>query len=278
MEGSVKPTEPGTAATAVTPATAGAGEREGSSHIALIVAGFVYGVVIYLTLFADPGTFTSLIEEDRWIEGPGSLALLAGSIFFFLSFRASRRLGEHKIKQLVLISLAVLFFVGFGEEISWGQRIIGYGTPEAVDHASSQRELNLHNLKSVDGILNPDKLFQLFWFGFGFVLPLLATLSRSAREWLGRFLPIVPLGVGLVLVANQFMAWGARSFFDDRFYNGDGFGLHYSVFEMKESVAEMALGIGAYCVYAGYRRSRRGGGAGFQLPWRRQPLQEQAGA
>jgi hypothetical protein len=34
------------------------------------------------------------------------------------------------------------------EEISWGQRIFGFATPEAVKNINSQKELNIHNISN----------------------------------------------------------------------------------------------------------------------------------
>lgn len=57
---------------------------------------------------------------------------------------------------------ATIFFLGFGEEISWGQRIIGFATPDELVEINAQKEFNFHNIK-----LNGVKLNKLI---FGKVL------------------------------------------------------------------------------------------------------------
>ena len=141
------------------------------------------------------------------VEGIGALALLTASIFFFLAWRRARARNERgrgaKVRRLSLLLLAIAFLVGFGEEISWGQRLLGIDTPSEIKDSSSQEELNFHNLKFFAGGLDPDKLFQLFWFSFGVLIPVMAAVSRRARDFLGRYLPIVPLVVSAALVTNQ---------------------------------------------------------------------------
>ena len=44
------------------------------------------------------------------------------------------------------LALAAIFFLGAGEEISWGQRILGIESPEFFQEHSHQNETNIHNL------------------------------------------------------------------------------------------------------------------------------------
>ena len=59
-----------------------------------------------------------------------------------------------------------MFFIAFGEEISWGQRILGIETPESLEGINDQGETNLHNLST--GKAN--QLFQVFWLVMGVLL------------------------------------------------------------------------------------------------------------
>ena len=42
--------------------------------------------------------------------------------------------------------LAVASFVLAWEEISWGQRILGFETPDEIEQINAQQETNLHNM------------------------------------------------------------------------------------------------------------------------------------
>jgi hypothetical protein len=225
----------------------------------LALAGvLLLALLMYSALLLPADTYTSVIREDRWIEGSGGLALLTGSLLFFLAYLYARKDADArgddrraKLARLCLLGMAGLMFVGFGEEYSWGQRIFGWGTPESLGTANIQGESNIHNLKVLDeGWLNPDHVFMLFWVGFGVLVPLAHAFWGRARRFLDsfRYLPIVPLVVGAVLVANQFMFWAAKAILEERFVN-PYYGLGYSAWETKESVAEFALMLGAFYVY-----------------------------
>ena len=164
-------------------------------------------LALYGLVFLPEGAYSALIAEERLVEGIGALGLLAAAVLFFLTYR---RLGETptvgaraRVKRLALL-LAVGFLFGFGEEISWGQRLLGIDVPTEIKDSSSQEELNLHNLEFMSaGWLDFDHGFQLFWLAFGVMIPLAAALYRPARRFLGGLLPLMPLVVATALVTNQ---------------------------------------------------------------------------
>jgi hypothetical protein len=89
----------------------------------------------------------------------------------------------------------VLFFFVAGEELSWGQRIIGIEPTEYFKENNAQEELNFHNLV-VDGV----KINKLF---FGLILttviliyivlvPILFHRLKSVNDFLNRWYIPVP--------------------------------------------------------------------------------------
>jgi hypothetical protein len=243
----------------------------------VFMALIAFALLMYGALFLPGDTYDALIKEDRWIEGPGSLALLAASVFFFMAFLQTRR-SAHRystLLKLALLGLAFLFFFGAGEEVSWGERILGYGPPSDIANASTQGELNLHNLKGLGDIVNPDRLFQLFWFTLGIVIPVACALSSGLRRRIGSMLPVMPLLVSAALIANQALAFASRHYFDGRFYDDKNYGLGYSVFETKESVASVILAVGAFYVYRHLKRANEevtAAAAASKPAPRRQPI------
>jgi hypothetical protein len=208
---------------------------------------------MYGLLFLPESIYSELIDEERPVESIGALGLLASSVFFFLACR--RTPGDDRagrVMRLALGALAILFLIGFGEEISWGQRLLGIGTPDEIKTASHQGELNFHNLNALDGWLDPDRLFQLFWFLFGVLLPVGVALYTPARRLLRRYVPIMPLVTAAALVANQALHDVAKTFFEGR-YTNSSFPLAHSLFETKESVVALAFAVGAFELY---RRAR----------------------
>lgn len=64
---------------------------------------------------------------------------------------------------MIFLVAAVGFFVVAGEEISWGQRIFGFKTPENYAKMNTQHELTLHNYGPIFG-----KVYMVYMY-FGLV-------------------------------------------------------------------------------------------------------------
>lgn len=79
--------------------------------------------------------------EDGFFEWFTFWAAFAAGLIFL-----ARGLGKGSL--LLLMFAAVWLVFGF-EEISWGQRVIGWETPESLEALNYQNETNLHN------VLNP---------------------------------------------------------------------------------------------------------------------------
>src|SRR5688572_18030880 len=62
-----------------------------------------------------------------------------------------------------LIALFCLFVAG--EEFSWGQRLLGFGSPEYFLENNFQQELNLHNLPGA--VVKPKWVFIIALAGYG---------------------------------------------------------------------------------------------------------------
>ena len=94
----------------------------------------------YLETNEDVG-LTDLFNEDGWVENLTAVWLFLGGVFLF-----AVALMERKVFQrLVYVAGGVALIYGAGEEISWGQRIFGWRTPDILAEINSQGELTLHN-------------------------------------------------------------------------------------------------------------------------------------
>lgn len=92
----------------------------------------------------------SWLDEDRAVEWATFAFLFAGGILALALPVALR--GARGARRDTLVSLALggaLLTLAF-EEISWGQRLLGFATPAAVERVNVQGEFNLHNLPWVD--------------------------------------------------------------------------------------------------------------------------------
>ena len=202
-------------------------------------------VAIYITL-AFPvlamgnKVIAAMLPEDHYFENVGALCLFVTSLLFFYGFRVARKTLDKSwpslVKQLVYLGLALLFFFGAGEEISWGQRIFGLKTPESLAQFNKQDELNLHNLSAMENskFFTADRLFDVFWFVFGVLTPATALLVPAFRRFAGKFIPIVYWGLGGLFLYNYLWAKLAKVLFKTA-YTYDKISLVQAIQEVKES-------------------------------------------
>ena len=129
---------------------------------------------------------------------------------------AAAAAAPRKRRNIWFLLLALLFFFGGGEEISWGQRIFGWDTPQAFEQANIQRETNIHNLKIFNRsdanwngktgaaeFLSAERMFSLFWLGFCILTPIAYACIPPLRRLLDRLrMPIVPLPLGVMFLVN----------------------------------------------------------------------------
>jgi hypothetical protein len=175
----------------------------------LVVAGLLVYLVVSVSILRLPDDVADwFIVEDGFFETLGAAALLGGSVFAVLTLRKEKANGAHIVKLIALAGLALFLFVAFGEEISWGQHYLPIKTPDAIARVNSQGEINLHNLYGDEHNQNfSTTIFAMFWRGFGYALPLLALIPPIGRR-LHRYLPIVPLWVAGLFIAQQLL-WKA---------------------------------------------------------------------
>ncbi len=93
-------------------------------------------------LVHDADLFYRLTWEDSWVEN--STALLFGLTAALLAAAAAA--GESAPGRWLCIGGALLFAFVAGEEISWGQRLFGFETPDALRAINTQNEFNIHNI------------------------------------------------------------------------------------------------------------------------------------
>ena len=178
-----------------------------------VLVSLVYVLAAYAVLLLGPDVAAQLGREDGFFEMLGAAAFLVASLLFAASFvRVWKDRGSSAIpvlKRLSYAAMALLLFLAAGEEISWGQRILGLETPESVQAINIQDELNIHNLEffQVTPETNLLRWFWIvFWFTFTLGVPVLTALSGSARWFFDRLIPIVPWALGGVFLVN-YVVW-----------------------------------------------------------------------
>ena len=200
----------------------------------------IYIPVTYTVLAMENKVIAALVPEDHFFEIIGASSLFVTSLLFLYGFGVARKSLEKTwvslIKQLVYLGLAFLLFFGAGEEISWGQRIFGFQTPQSLAQVNKQDELNLHNLSILENskFFTADRLFDAFWFLFAVFTPAIALLLPAFRRFAGKFIPIVYWGIGLLFLYNYLWAKAAKLLYGAS-YVFDNLSLTQATQEIKES-------------------------------------------
>ncbi len=134
----------------------------------------VAGIITATTFYYAENFYHKMVEEDGPFETLTALVLLLISILFIIRITKQRKSrNTHWIVLGVIIAIGTFF--GFGEEISWGQRIFGIHAGEYFMQHNLQGETNLHNLE-IGGVKLNKLIFSqglVLIFGTYFVLGLI---------------------------------------------------------------------------------------------------------
>lgn len=116
-------------------------------------------ILFYFPCYISNDLLAGLTDEDGFYENIGATLFLCTAIAYALlaakpklyNNLGGRSPGKYPEKWYFLF-FTFLFIFGFGEEISWGQRIFNFSTPEALKESNVQGEFNLHNLEIFHGV------------------------------------------------------------------------------------------------------------------------------
>lgn len=163
-------------------------------------------LVILPVRLLDPQAYST------WVDGElGLIELLtpvlagAGAVVGLRLVLAMRRAeaGRALTVWVALVTLACVYFAG--EELSWGQHLFGWETPESIGRLNDQRETNLHNVSSWFD-QKPRLLLELWVLIGGVIIPLRerATQTRWRTDglawWFWPAVECLPCGVLAIAV------------------------------------------------------------------------------
>lgn len=140
----------------------------------------------YILFYTDVSLFETYIREDGIVEWLTVLGLLLGVVVCVGRF-ISLRPYKNWWFLFVVLDMAILLFFVAGEEISWGQRILGIKSSEFFLEKNAQGETNLHNLV-VDGVKLNKIIFSIGLVAvlafFLLIIPLLYRKNARVRKWI----------------------------------------------------------------------------------------------
>ena len=214
------------------------------------LSSFAVGIallcVAYLGLSLDGSSVDWLVKEDGLVEWVGAIGLLIGGLSFLAAFLAARRtrpayMAPIGVWALLLVALAFFFFCG--EEISWGQRVFGWGTPESIGGVNAQDETTFHNVNFLQGgMFDGDRLFRVAWIGFFVLVPLGCWAWPRLRRLLDPLVPVVPAWLALLFLASWVIALIALNLFDTSSYTSE-YPISHATSEIQEGVVEVLMAV-----------------------------------
>jgi len=183
--------------------------KQSKNYILLIVLAITASYSVYT--FCSVNYIIYLSDENAIFELSTALFFLIASVILFLLFKRTR--------NIFFILLSILFFLGAGEEISWGQHLMHFSTPNYLNKINVQNEFNLHNIEifntgNFDGskktgihrLLEINFLFRLFCLFYGIIIPFLMMQSKKITDFINYIkMPTPNLSVGVFFMINWFI-------------------------------------------------------------------------
>ncbi len=175
-----------------------------SPHNASVRSPWVHGAfalwvigMLYLA-WTRPELYESLVQEDRLVEWWTVFLFLGAGVAFTSVAWRGRRLGDAGVAAFCLAAA--------GEEVSWGQRILGFTPSSTFLEHNAQQEANLHNL--VEAFGQPKWTFIAVLVAYGIAVPALAQLPvlRRVAERSGLTIPDVRVAVWFA-IAVAVLVW-----------------------------------------------------------------------
>lgn len=162
----------------------------------LVLGAWVLGMLALAWL--APAWYEPLVQEDRLVEWATFTFFAAAAVAGLTRAVRGRRPGD------LLVGLFCV--AAAGEEISWGQRLVGYLPPPLFLEHNAQQEANLHNL--VEAFGQPKWTLIAILVAYGIVAPLgvrVPALRRLAERL--RFTAPSPALLPWFVAAIAILVW-----------------------------------------------------------------------
>jgi peptidoglycan/LPS O-acetylase OafA/YrhL len=165
---------------------------------AILAAGLIAAHVSPLVLHrrGDIQAETILLSEDGLYESSEAVLCLAAASLFLLAAlttTGAAKLTRRQRTWMVLLATMLLFMLG--EELSWGQRLLGFRTPAWLAKVNHQGEFSVHNFDWFQPTDEGNRL-QYIWLAGMLVLLGLLPLAARVSQRIKHRLHILGLPIG----------------------------------------------------------------------------------
>lgn len=177
--------------------------RRGDAWLAALLCADVVALALVGVAAQSEARYASYAQEDGAIEWATTFGFVGAALISARGFRRSAPLFQSAVR-IAFVSFCVLVA---GEEISWGQRLVGFQPPEVFLERNFQQELNLHNVlmdEQASGLgfeLDSKHLVMAIAFVFGVLGPLLVRVRLAPLRAVAPIAPpwvLAPLFVAVI--------------------------------------------------------------------------------
>lgn len=177
--------------------------KQHKSAAVFLILGTLFLACTFLPLLAKQPFLDLWAREDGIVESLTAIYLFLTSLIFVVAF--FRFLRASWLLKLSYAGLALLFFFGAAEEISWGERIFDWDDHNYIRGINVQRELTLHNLKYFQGDdaiipIRASQVFTALALIIAVLIPLACRISPKIERFVASRFPVMPLYPGLLVV------------------------------------------------------------------------------
>lgn len=131
----------------------------------------------YISRIVSENAYLFMYMESGWIEVSTVIFLIVAIIFSVLFLKAHNFSNYNWFRWcIVLLIFGCIYFAG--EEISWGQHIYGWETPESWSAINDQSETNLHNTSPLFDQI-PRTLLSIAALVGGVLVPLYRFITKN---------------------------------------------------------------------------------------------------
>jgi len=150
-----------------------------------------HGLPVFIILF--PFAWVGMVGNDHMLKGESGFVEVTTALFLFiaicicfssLAITRRERMSGYLEAWVVLLILGATYFLL--EEISYGQHIFHWGTPETLKKLNDQGETNLHNISALFDQV-PRTLLTICVLVGGVIMPLYRYFRHSPLTEDNRF-------------------------------------------------------------------------------------------
>ena len=145
----------------------------------LLILFVVVGIAIMYYAVFDIEHYEFIMQEDYLVEYGSALFWLLAAVIVLIQSLILLFNKPNKYQLVINMVLIIFFIICAGEEISWGQRIFKFPTPEFLKVINVQNETTLHNIGSISIFSNGFFLVSLIFFLY---IPFLIKRNSSVKN------------------------------------------------------------------------------------------------